>query len=92
MEDSSKDILERYGEKKKDVYGRIKKELKEVQQAICLVHVVPTAPSMPSSSQTVELGDEPAQLRRMSYATRSSVPESPGREGEGYIIFETGER
>jgi hypothetical protein len=28
MEDASKDILQRYGEKKEDLYGRIKKKLK----------------------------------------------------------------
>jgi hypothetical protein len=30
MEDASEDILQRYGEKKEDLYGRIEKELKEV--------------------------------------------------------------
>jgi hypothetical protein len=57
MENASKDILQRYGEKKEELYGRIEKELKEVQQVVCLVYTVPTAPS---SSQTTELGDEPA--------------------------------
>jgi hypothetical protein len=65
MEDASEDILQRYGEKQEELYGRIKKKLKEVQQAIHLVNTVPTAPS---SSQTVELGDEPAQLRRLADA------------------------
>jgi hypothetical protein len=37
MEDASEDILQRYGVKKEELYGRIEKELKEVQQAIRLV-------------------------------------------------------
>jgi hypothetical protein len=41
------------------LYERIERELKEVQQAVCLVRAVPTAPSAPSSSQTTDLGDEP---------------------------------
>jgi hypothetical protein len=47
MEDDSEDILQRYGEKKEELYGRVEKELKEVQQAICLVRAVPITP--PSS-------------------------------------------
>jgi hypothetical protein len=49
MEDAFEDILQRYGEKKEDLYGRIEKELKEVQQVVRLVCAVPIAPS---SSQT----------------------------------------
>jgi hypothetical protein len=56
MEDSSKDILQIYGAKKDELYGRIEKEQKEIQQVICLVYAVPT---MPSSSQIAELGYEP---------------------------------
>jgi hypothetical protein len=43
MEDASEDILQRYGVKKEELYGRVEKELKEVQQAIRLVRAVPTA-------------------------------------------------
>jgi hypothetical protein len=43
MEDAYDDILERYGAKKKELYGRVKKELKEVQQDIRLVCAVPIA-------------------------------------------------
>jgi len=57
MEDASEDILQRYGVKREDMYRRIEKELKEVQQAI---HLVPAVPIAPSSSQIVELGDEQA--------------------------------
>jgi hypothetical protein len=48
MEDASKEILLRYGVKQDELYGRIEKELNEVQQASCSVHVVPTAPVFPS--------------------------------------------
>jgi hypothetical protein len=67
MEDTSKDILQRYGENQEEVNGRIEKELKEVHQVVHLVYAVPI---VPSSSQTVELGDEPAQLRRLTDATK----------------------
>jgi hypothetical protein len=66
MEDASEDILQRYGVKKEDLYGSIKKELKEIQQAICLFCAIPTTPS---SSKIAELGDEPTQLRRLVDAT-----------------------
>jgi hypothetical protein len=65
MEDASKDMLQRYREKQEELYGRIERELKEVQQVVRLVHAVPTVSSTPSSSQTAELGDEPVQLRRL---------------------------
>jgi hypothetical protein len=45
MEDAFEDILQRYGVKKEEKYGRVEKELKEIQQAIRLVRVVPTTPS-----------------------------------------------
>jgi hypothetical protein len=59
MEDASKDLLQRYGVKKDELYGRIEKELSEVEEAIRSVCAVPTTPS---SSETAELGDELAQL------------------------------
>ena len=45
MEDASKDILHRYGVKQEELYGRVEKELKEMQQAIQMIHAIPTAPS-----------------------------------------------
>jgi hypothetical protein len=59
VEDTSEDILQRHGAKQETFYERIKKELKDIQQAIHSSHVVPTAPS---SSESAELGDEIAQL------------------------------
>jgi hypothetical protein len=67
MEDAFEDILQIYGAKQEEMYGRVNKELKEVQQDICLVHIVPIA------SQTAELGDEPAQLRRLVDATEARL-------------------
>jgi hypothetical protein len=61
MEDSYEDILQIYAANQEKLYGTIEKELSEVHEAICSVRVVPTAPS---SSETAELGDEPAQLLR----------------------------
>jgi hypothetical protein len=68
MEDASEDILQRYGSKQDELYGRIEKELSEVQEAIRSVRAVPTAPP---SSETVELGDEPAQLQRLVDTTKA---------------------
>jgi hypothetical protein len=64
------DILQRYGAKKEELYGRIKKELKEVHQAIFLVHIVTIAPF---SSQIAKLGYEPTQLRRLAYAIEARI-------------------
>jgi hypothetical protein len=49
MEDASEDMMQRYEEKQVELYGRIERELKEVQQVVHLVRAVPTTPS---SSQT----------------------------------------
>jgi hypothetical protein len=43
MENASKDILQRYGAEKDDLYRRIEKELNEVHQSIRSIHVVSTA-------------------------------------------------
>jgi hypothetical protein len=59
MEDVSKYLLQIYGVKQEELYVRVEKELKEIQRAIQLSHIVPTAPSL---SETVELGDDPTQL------------------------------
>jgi hypothetical protein len=56
MEDASKEILQRYGVKQEELYERVEKELKEIQQDIQFIRAVPTTPS---SSQIIELGDEP---------------------------------
>jgi outer membrane PBP1 activator LpoA protein len=70
MEYASEDILQRYVAKQEDLYGRIVKELKEVQQDIHLVCAVPTAPSSP---QITKLGDELAQLRRIADVTEARL-------------------
>jgi hypothetical protein len=70
MEDASEDILQRHGAKQETMYERIEKELRDIQQAIHSSHVVPIAPP---SSKIVELGDEPAQLRRLEDATEARL-------------------
>jgi hypothetical protein len=52
------------------MYERIEVELKGVHQALYLSHTVSTAPS---SSEGVELGDEPTQLRRLADATTARL-------------------
>jgi hypothetical protein len=54
--------------KNNELYGRLEKELREVQEDICSVFTVPTAPS---SLETAKLGDEPAQLQRLADATEA---------------------
>jgi hypothetical protein len=52
--------------KQEEFYSMIEKELNEVHQAIrsvCAVHFAP------SSSKNTKLGDEPTQIRRISYET-----------------------
>jgi hypothetical protein len=65
VEDASEDILQRHEVKQETVYERIEKDLKDIQQAIHSSRAVPT---MPSSSKSAELGDEPTQLRRLADA------------------------
>jgi phosphoribosylanthranilate isomerase len=59
IEDALEDILQRHGAKQKLMCDRIEKELKDIQQAI---HSSRTVSTTPSSSESVELGDEPTQL------------------------------
>jgi hypothetical protein len=73
MEDAFEDMLQRYGEKQEELYGIIERELKEVQQVVRLVRAVPIALSAPSSSQTAESVDEPAQLRRLVDAIEAQL-------------------
>jgi hypothetical protein len=51
--------------KKETLYEIIEKELKKIPQAIHSSHAIPTAPS---SSESVELGDEPVKLRILADA------------------------
>jgi hypothetical protein len=67
MKDASEDILQRYGAKQDELYGRIENELNEVKQDICSVCAVPTM------SQIAELGDEPTQLRRLADAIEAQL-------------------
>jgi hypothetical protein len=70
VSDTSEDILQRNEEKQETMYERIEAELRGVQQALHSSHAVSTAP--PPSEET-ELGDEPAQLRRIADATEAHL-------------------
>jgi hypothetical protein len=52
------------------MYYRIATELKWVQQSLYSNHVVST---VPPSSEGIELGDEPAQLRRLADSTEAHL-------------------
>ena len=70
MEDALEDILQRHEEKQETLYDRIEKELKDIHQAIHSSRAVPTASS---STEIVELEDEPTQLRRLADATEARL-------------------
>jgi hypothetical protein len=50
MEDTFEYMLQRYKEKKVELYERIERELKEVKHVVRLVLTVPTTSFVPSSS------------------------------------------
>ena len=52
------------------MYDRIEAKLKGVQQALYSIHAVSIALS---SSEVIELGDEPTQMRRISDATEARL-------------------
>jgi hypothetical protein len=52
------------------MYDRIEEDLKGVQWALYSSYAVSVAPS---SSEGIELGDEPAQLHRLSYSTEARL-------------------
>jgi hypothetical protein len=52
------------------MYDWIEAELKGVQQSLYLSHAVST---VPSSSEGIEFGDEPSQLRRLEDATEAHL-------------------
>jgi hypothetical protein len=70
VSDASEDILQRTEEKQEAMYDRIETELRGVQQALQSSRATSTAP--PPSDET-ELGDEPAQLRRIADATEARL-------------------
>jgi hypothetical protein len=70
VEDALEYILQKHGANKESMYDRIEKELRDIQQAIHLNRAVPTAPS---STESVELGDEPTQLQRLEDETKARI-------------------
>jgi hypothetical protein len=75
VSDTSKDILQGNEAKQETMYEIIEAEMKGVQQALHSSHAVSIAPP---SSEEIELGDKPAQLRQIKNATEAfhhRVPE-----------------
>jgi hypothetical protein len=68
--DASQDILQKHEAKQEEMYDRIEVELRGVQQALQSSRAVSTAPP---PSEAPELGDEPAQLRRLADATEAHL-------------------
>jgi hypothetical protein len=53
------------------MYDKIEAELKGVQQALYSSHTMSTAPS--SSSEGIEVGDDPSKLCILAYATEAHL-------------------
>jgi hypothetical protein len=70
LNDASLEIAEKQEAKQEEMYDRIEVELRGVQQALQSSRTVSTMP-LPSGEQ--ELGDEPAQLRRLADATEAHL-------------------
>jgi hypothetical protein len=68
--DTLEDILQCNEAKQETMYDRIEVELKGVQQALYSSRAVSTAPS---SSEGIEVGDEPAQLCKLADATEAHL-------------------
>jgi hypothetical protein len=68
--DTSEDILQRNEGNKETMYDRIEEDLKGVQQALYASHAVSTALS---SSEGIEVGDEPTQLCILTNATEARL-------------------
>jgi hypothetical protein len=68
--DASQDILQKHEAKQEEMYDRIEVELRGVQQALQSSRAVST---VPPPSEAPELGDEPAQLRRLADATEAHL-------------------
>jgi LysM repeat protein len=71
ISETSGEILERNEAKQETMYGRIEVEMKGVQQTLYSSHVVSRAPS--SSSEGIEVGDEPSQLRRLTDVAKAPL-------------------
>jgi hypothetical protein len=68
--DASQDILQKHEAKQEEMYDRIEVELRGVQQALQSSRAVST---VPPPSEAPELGDEPAQLRRLADVTEARL-------------------
>lgn len=70
VSDTSEDILQRSKAKHETMYDSIEVELKGVQHDLYSSRAVSTAPL---SSGGIEVGDEPAQLRRIENVTEAHL-------------------
>jgi hypothetical protein len=70
INDASQEILQKLEAKQEEMYNRIEVKLRGVQHALQSSRAVSTAP-LPSGEP--ELGDEPAQLRRLADATEAHL-------------------
>jgi uncharacterized protein YaaN involved in tellurite resistance len=70
VEDYSEDILQKHANMQETLYEHIKKELKDLQEAIYVSRAVSNAPS---SLMIIELVDEPTQLRRLVNAKEARL-------------------
>jgi hypothetical protein len=70
LNDASLEIMEKQEAKQEEMYDRLKVEFRGVQQALQSSRAVST---VPLSSGEPELGDEPAQLRRLADAVEARL-------------------
>ena len=70
VSDASQDIIQKTKENQASMYEKIETKLRGVQQALQSSCAVSTAPP---PSEEPELGDEPAQLRRLDDATEAHL-------------------
>jgi hypothetical protein len=70
ISDALEDILQRTEAKQETMYGRIEAKLRGVHQALHSSRAVSTVPPPPEEP---DLGDEPAQLRRIAYVTEAHL-------------------
>jgi hypothetical protein len=70
ISDASEYILQRNEAKQETMYERIEADLKGVQKSLHSICAMSIAPPSPEGT---ELGDEPAQLRRIENATEARL-------------------
>jgi hypothetical protein len=82
--DASEEILQRNEAKQEAMYDRIEAELRGVQQALYSSRAVSTAPP---PSEEPELGDEPAQLRRLADVTEARLHRAQAEKDQATVAL-----